>query len=182
MIGESEIHCLEEFPLGLLVSSSGRLDAEVDQRITNASRTFGALHQDVFKDSNHTITTKQKVYQACVLDQNAVPLYINISIDLMPSTANAFHHQCKYTVLGITNCQQWELHITSAMTCDLWSDSGTITTKRRLDWLGHVARMPDHCMPKTALYLAGHPRPAHQRTPYEVMRPGPEGPEASWCS
>ena len=62
MIGESEIHCLEEFPfLGLLVSSSGRLlDAEVDQHITNASRTFGALHQDVFKDSNLTITTKQK--------------------------------------------------------------------------------------------------------------------------
>ena len=70
MIGESEIHCLEEFPfLGLLVSSSGRLlDAEVDQPITNASRTFGALHQDVFKDSNLTITTKQKVYQACVLE------------------------------------------------------------------------------------------------------------------
>ncbi len=45
-VGESAIVCVEEFPyLGSVVMSSGRIDAEVDRRIANASRAFGALHR-----------------------------------------------------------------------------------------------------------------------------------------
>ena len=33
---------------------------------------------------------------------------------------------------------------------------------RRLQWLGHVARMDDSCLPKQLLFgLLPHPRPAH---------------------
>ena len=58
-------------------------------------------------------------------------------------TTRALYFHC----LEITNCQQWEVHvcITSVMTCDWCNDSETITTtitKRRLEWLGHVAGMP----------------------------------------
>ena len=43
-VGESEIECVDEFTyLGSLVSSCGRVDAEVDHRIAHASRAFGAL-------------------------------------------------------------------------------------------------------------------------------------------
>ena len=67
-MGESEIECVDEFTyLGSLVSSSGRVDAEVDHRITSANRAFGALRHAVF--TNHTLNTtpKRKFYQACVL-------------------------------------------------------------------------------------------------------------------
>ena len=68
---------------------------------------------------------------------------------------NAFHHQCIRTIVGITSTQQWEQHITSAHMCDLWGDQETMDTKiakRRLEWLGHIARMPDHCVPKMSLF------------------------------
>ena len=45
----------------------GKIDAEIDKRIANASRAFSALRQAVFKDDNLSVITKRKVYQACVL-------------------------------------------------------------------------------------------------------------------
>ena len=36
-----------------------------------------------------------------------------------------------------------------------WGDTESVTTKvtrRRLQWLGHLARMPDHRLPQTALF------------------------------
>ena len=68
---------------------------------------------------------------------------------------NAFHHRCIRTIVGITSTQQWEQNITSARMRDLWGDQETMDTKiakRRLEWLGHVARMPDHRMPKISLF------------------------------
>ena len=50
--------------LGSPITSNGRLDAEVNRRITN---TFGALRSAIFKDGPPTINIKQNVYQACVL-------------------------------------------------------------------------------------------------------------------
>ena len=45
------IDCVEEFSyLGSLVASSGRIDTEIDRRIANASKAFGALCHAVFTD------------------------------------------------------------------------------------------------------------------------------------
>ena len=155
-VGESEIGCVDKFPyLGSLVSSSGRVDAEVDHRIASASRAFGALRRAVFTDRTLTTTTKRKVYQACVMP---VLLYGCECWTLMRKNLNrlnAFHHRCIRTMLGTTRNQQWEQHITSTRMRDLWGDQETLDTKiakRRLEWLGHVARMPDHRMPKMALF------------------------------
>ena len=51
--------------------------------------------------------------------------------------------------------------ITSREIRNRWGDSETIAMKvmrRRLEWLGHVARMPDHCIPKQLL-LGWLPQP-----------------------
>ena len=54
-VGESEIGCVDKFLyLGSLVSSSGRVDAEVDNRIASASRACGTLCCVVF--TYHTLT------------------------------------------------------------------------------------------------------------------------------
>ena len=76
---------------------------------------------------------------------------------------NAFHHRCIRTVLGITNQRQWEERITSGWTREQWGDKETITVKlmkRRLEWLGHLARMPGHHIPKVTLF-SWLPKQAH---------------------
>ena len=83
------IECVDHFSyLGSVVSSDGRIDAEVDCRIAKASKAFGALRCAVFKDSNLTITTKRSVvcYRSYYTVQNAGLLYEGTSTDLMPFT------------------------------------------------------------------------------------------------
>jgi len=156
VVGESEIGCVDEFPyLGSMVSSSGRMDVEVDRRIASASKAFGSLRHAVFTDRTLNTTTKRKVYQACVLPVLLYGCECWTPMRRHLNRLNAFHHRCIRTIVGITSTQQWEQHITSARMRDLWGDQETMDTKiakRRLEWLGHVARMPDHRMPKMSLF------------------------------
>ena len=63
-----EMERVSEFPyLECSIATNGRIDNEIDRRIANASKAFGALRQAVFKDAKLSITTKRLVYQACVL-------------------------------------------------------------------------------------------------------------------
>ena len=46
---------VEHFPyLGSIISASGRLDKEVEERIAKASRAFGALRKSIFLDKRFT--------------------------------------------------------------------------------------------------------------------------------
>ena len=165
LIGDQYIECLDDFTyMGSTITSNGRMDADIDRRTACASRAFGALRKAVFRDRNLTLTTKRQVYQACVL---SVLLYSSECWTPQQrhiKRLNSFHHRCIRSVLGITNKQQWELHITSAMTRPQWGDPDTVSTKvqkRRLEWLGHLARMPDYRLPKKVLFgWLPQPRPA----------------------
>ncbi len=56
---------------------------------------------------NLTLTTKKKIYQACIL---SVLLYGSecwIPLNKHISKLNSFHHRCTRTILGISNKQQW---------------------------------------------------------------------------
>ena len=155
-VGDEVIECMETFPyLGSVISSNGWIDADLDRRIANASKAFGTLCRAVFNDFTLTVTTKRRIYDACVL---SVLLYGSecwTPLRRHLNRLNAFHRRCIRTVLWITNQQQWDLKITSPMVRDLWGDRDTVETKicrRRLGWLGHVARMPDHRAPKRTLF------------------------------
>ena len=68
---------------------------------------------------------------------------------------NNFHHRCVHTVLGITSQRQWEGYISSATVREKWGDVETIETtlvRRRLEWLGHLARMGDYRLPNICLF------------------------------
>ena len=50
-----DIDVVEEFPyLGSKIGKSGRVDMDVDRRIAQASKAFGALRKSVFMDKNLT--------------------------------------------------------------------------------------------------------------------------------
>jgi len=59
---------VEEFAyLGSQIAASGRMDNDVEKRVTQASKAFGALRRAVFLDKDLTLSTKRKVYQGYVL-------------------------------------------------------------------------------------------------------------------
>ena len=133
-------------------SDSGRMDTDVERRISQASKAFGALRKAVFLDKNLTLTTKRKVFKACVLSvllygsECWTPLRKHIK------KLNLFHRGC---IKSISNRQQWEERITSAEVRRKSGEEETVAEmvmRRGLEWLGHVARMPDHKIPKSVLF------------------------------
>ena len=155
-VGSETIESVKEFPyLGSVVASSGRVDADIDRRIAQASRAFGALKRAVFKDHDLTTHTKRIVYNACVLSvllygsESWIPLRKHLK------RLDAFNNRCIRITLGISRKQQWVQRLTSQEIREHWGDVEIMAvkvTKRRLEWLGHVARMPDHRIPKQTLF------------------------------
>ena len=76
---------------------------------------------------------------------------------------DAFHHRCIRTILAIPRSQQQSDRITSAQLRRHWGDPVPLSVKmrhRRLEWLGHVARMPEDRVPLQLLFgrlLAARP-------------------------
>ena len=71
-----------------------------------------------------------------------------------------------------TNQQQWDKHITSQSIRRQWGDMETMAekvTKRRLEWLGHLARMRDNRTPKVSLF-SWLPEPHPQGGPPKCWR------------
>ena len=113
--------------LGSIIAENGVIDNEIDRRIANASKAFGALRQAVFNIL--TINTKRSIYRASVL---SVLLYSGECWTLMRrhlKKLDSFHHRCICSVLGITNGQQWEEHVSSEKVRERWGDSETIAAK-----------------------------------------------------
>ena len=177
MVEEGDIEHVNEFPyLGSVIAASGRMDPDIDKRITQASKAFGALRKSVFLDKNLSLNTKRKVYQACVL---SVLLYGSecwIPLRKHLKKLDSFHNRCIRAVLGISNKMQWQQRITSQEVRQRWGDTTSMSSRvkrHRLEWLGHLARMPNHRIPKTSLFCwlpQPRPRGGPQRRWRDVIR------------
>ena len=159
-----EIETVEDFPyLGSMISATGRMDCDVERRIAQASKAFGALRKPVFLDHDLTNSTKRKLYEACVMSVLNYGSECWIPLKRHQRKLNSFHHRCIRNILQITNRQQWAQHITNQEIRSRWGDPDTASDKikkRRLERLGHLARMPAHRIPKMALFgWLPQPRP-----------------------
>ena len=168
-----EVEAVKEFPyLGSVVDSSGRIDADVNRRVAQASKAFGALRKAVFLDKNLRMATKRKIYNACVLSVLLYGAECWIPLRRHEKKVNTFHHRCIRTILGISNRQQWSERITMAEVRRRWGDEETVgekIQKRRMEWLGHLARMPDHRLPKVMLF-SWLPQPRPRCRPWKRWR------------
>ena len=118
-------------------------------------RLLCALRKSVFLDRSLSLATKRRLYDACVLSVLLYGAECWIPLKKSARKLNSFHHRCIRTILGISNRRQWAERITMAEVRKRWGDEETAAEKVRkswLAWLGHVARMPDHRIPKSMLF------------------------------
>ena len=156
-----------------------RVTVDIDRRVAQASKGFGALRRAVFLEKNFRLTTKRKIYNACVLSVLVYGAECWVLLRKQEKKLNTFHHRCIRNIFGISNTQQWSEHITMAEVRRSRGDEETATEKvkkRRLEWLGYLAKMPDHRVPKSTLFSwlpQSHPRYGQRRRWRDVTKKRP---------
>ena len=70
---------------------------------------LGRLH--VFLDKHLKLTTKRKIYNACVLSVLLYGAECWVLLRKQEKKLNTFHHRLSRSILGITNRQQWSERI-----------------------------------------------------------------------
>ena len=136
--------------LGSYLSNDFKLDKEVENRMSQASKAFARLRERVFVNHNLSLSTKVKVYEAICL---FVLLYGSEAWTLYARHVKVFemwHIRCLRSILGIT----WRdriIHSEILRRTDSVSLESNIS-KRQLRWLGHVIRMEDNRLPKQLQY------------------------------
>ena len=152
--------------LGSIIHTGGRTAVDTRSRIASASRAFGAVRRSVFDDGDLSLATKRMVYDACVASLLLYGAECWVPLKSELATLSAFHLRCISAILALGRRDTWDFHINRKTILEAWNrrDPVDITTRvlrRRLEWLGHLARMDGDRTPRQLLFGALlPPRPA----------------------
>ena len=139
--------------LGSVLTPNTRSSADIRRRLAQASSAFDYL-REVLVDDKSSLATRRQLYNACV---PSVLLYRSECWTTLCSDLRylgTFHHQCLGAIPKISTKEQKCICLTSAQLWSRFGDEKRVAEKvrsRQLEWLGHVARMPDNRMPKRLL-------------------------------
>ena len=136
--------------LGSTLSQNVTIDDEVNVRIA----TFGRLHANVWNRRGISLQTKLKVYRAIVLPTLLYACETWTVYQRHAKKLNHFHTTCLRKLLNI----KWQDRISDTEVlaqADLPSIY-TILMQSQLCWAAHVARMPDHRLPKKGSSMANY--------------------------
>jgi hypothetical protein len=149
------------------VLSSTRISAadEINVRLGKASAAFSRLKRHVFDRRDITIDLKMKIFNSSVL---SVLLYASETWTITVTEIRrleTFQMYALRTILGVSRRQ----HLTNVLIREQCCNQASIESsirKRRLRWLGHIARMPEerHCgsvwrNPKPSTWRCGRNAP-----------------------
>ncbi|KAJ7413818.1 hypothetical protein WISP_88156 [Willisornis vidua] len=146
-----ELKSVQQFTyLGSFISSDGKIDKEIDNRLVKAYRAFGKLHKRVWCNKHLKKSTKVSVYRAIVL---STLLYVSESWVIYRHQLHllkGFHQRCLCSVLNI----HWSDYVTNVSVLE---QAGVTSIKAmlirtQLHWAGHMSRMEDHHLPEITLY------------------------------
>ena len=139
--------------LGSVLTPNTRSSADIRRRLAQASSAFDYL-REVLVDDKSSLVTRRQLYNACV---PSVLLYRSERWTTLCSDLRdlgAFHHQRLGAILKISTKEQKCNCLMSAQLRSRFGDEKRVAEKvrsRQLEWLGHVARLPDNRMPKRLL-------------------------------
>ena len=132
------------------MSDTCSMDDEIQNRLKQASASFGRLRRRVFQNSNLKLHTKVLVYRAVCITALLYGCEAWTIYSRHLRSLETFHVRCLQKILGIT----WEDRVPHtevlerAGSCSVES----ILIQHQLRWLGHVIRMPGHRLPRKTLY------------------------------
>jgi hypothetical protein len=135
--------------LGSMLSCDGGLDKEVNRRIASAGQAFHMLLR-CFKCKSIKRHTKVAVYKACVLPCLLYGCETWPVLDRHLQRLHVFHMNSLRRICRLSKRQKIKNQAILDM-CNI-DDVHDFISRSRLRWLGHVARMPDHRVPKKLLF------------------------------
>ena len=153
--GSSIPHVTDFRYLGSLVDILGRSSLDIRSRIAAASKAFGALKKPVFRNTHLSVSTKRQVFTACVLPLllYSAECWVPLQKDLC--RLSCFYNSCIRSILGISKKEARTRRLSNKELLAIWGDArpiSVILAQRRLEWLGHIARMPETRIPKALLF------------------------------
>jgi len=160
--------------LGSIIRPEGGTKEDISNRLSKARSVFRDM-SNVWRSSQYNTSTKLKLYQSCVI---SVLLYGSECWRMTATELNrlrSFHTTCLRRILRIF----WPEKISNE---DLLrrckqEDMGTIISRRRWRWIGHVLRRKPDSTVRTALHWTpegkrkrGRPRETWRRTVETEMK------------
>ena len=171
IVDDQPVQCVSSLVyLGCAILPHSHKTGEVDRRLANAAEAFGSL-QCIFRDPKLSLRVKKMLYTGCV---TSLLLYGSECWPLLKrdeARLDAFYHHCLRTVLGVSRLRQQLEHLNNCGLRRIRGDAelvSDIIRRRRLEWLGYVARMSDDRISKQLCFGW-----------LEKTRP-PEGPHLRW--
>ena len=155
VIGSDRVEAVTSFPyLGSTITPDSRSQADIRSRLAKGAGAFGGLRR-ILHDRSLNLPTRRHLYVVCVL---STVLYgsecwtpLKADLDRM----DRFHHANIRSILGVSRGRQWEQRISSQELRAQWGDPTPLSRmvqQRRLEWLGHLARLDDTRVPKQLLF------------------------------
>ena len=150
-VGGHKLSQVEKFKYcGGVISEDGSLHEEVSRRISLAGCSFRKLKKSVFSSKHLSVGVKVSVYNSCVL---SVLLYGSetwaITMCLVRKL-EVFHMNCLRCIVGKSRWDKVPNVVVRRMAG--LRRVGGMLMKRRLQWLGHVARMSMERIPVRMMY------------------------------
>ena len=154
--------------LGSIIKPEGGTKEDIQSRLGKARRVFKEMN-NIWRSTQYCISTKLKLYQSCVVSTllYGSECWRMTEVDL--NKLRSFHTICLRRILRIF----WPKKISNEdlLRSCRQEDMGTIITRRRWRWIGHVLRKDSRSIPRAALHWTpcgrrkrGRPRMTWRRT------------------
>ena len=144
------VSVVQEFEyLGSIISADGSLDKEVSSRISKASQSFNSLCRVLWYQRRIKTRTKIRLFKSVILStllygsETWAPLITHVK------RLQVFIMRCVWVILGVTRWDQkrnTELRAATGL-----ERVEVMLMRRRLRWLGHVAKIGETHIPKCLL-------------------------------
>ena len=168
-LGNNELQVADKFTyLGSIIQPKGGTQEDIRGRLGKARGVFRSMDK-IWKSTQYSTRTKIRLYWSCVVSTLLYGSECWRITETDLSKLRAFHTTCLRRILRIC----WPRKVTNEEVlgqCNM-EDLGTIITRRRWTWIGHVLRRDSSSITKTALHWTpegkrkkGRPRMTWRRT------------------
>ena len=173
-VDETTLNHVKEFTyFGSIIASDCHIEAELQNRMSKASMSFGCLRERLWNNHNVSIRVKGKIYSVLIL---STLLYVAETWTVYKTHVKKLHAFMMRHLRSIMKII-WQDKVTNIQVLkrEGLPPMEYLLIRNNLRWTGHRLRMPTNCLPRQVLYSQlpdgqrprGHPRLRYKDT---IMR------------